>query len=213
MAGVAVTDERRELAAAARHFYQRGWMVGTAGNLSARASAGGFWITASGRHKGDLTDKDFIRVDMDGHVLESPDPQGRPSAETSIHQAIYRAFPETGAIFHVHSVEANIAAHWGEKGRLRLPALEMIKGLGVWEENPAVDLPVFENLPHVPDISALIAERMEQEWPQIPALLINLHGATVWGRDCTAALHHTELLEYIFRYMVTARMAGLGGYA
>ncbi|MEW5790491.1 MAG: methylthioribulose 1-phosphate dehydratase [Pseudomonadota bacterium] len=206
-----MADERKALIAAACHFYQRGWMVGTAGNLSARSANGGFWITASGRHKGELDELDFIRLDLDGMVLEAPDVAARPSAEISIHQAIYRCFPEAGAIYHVHSVEANVVSYWAADGRLRLPALEMLKGLGRWEAEPAVDLPVFENLPHVPDIARRIEAQLQEAPPAVPALLIHLHGATVWGQSPRAALHHTELLEYIFRFMVTARMAGLGG--
>ena len=45
-------DLRSDLIAAAKHFYDRGWMVGTAGNLSARLPDGSFWITASGARKG-----------------------------------------------------------------------------------------------------------------------------------------------------------------
>ena len=64
-------DPRFELIDAARHFYSKDWMVGTAGNLSARLADGSFWITASGRSKGELTTNDFVRVALDGKVLES----------------------------------------------------------------------------------------------------------------------------------------------
>ena len=64
------TDPRESLIYAATNFYQKGWMVGTAGNLSARLSDGSFWITASGRPKGQLTSEDFVRVDLEGKVLE-----------------------------------------------------------------------------------------------------------------------------------------------
>jgi len=77
-------DLRTDLIAAAKHFYDRGWMVGTAGNLSSRLDDGSFWITASGRQKGKLTATDFIRMNLDGIILEQPDPDSRPSAETSI---------------------------------------------------------------------------------------------------------------------------------
>ena len=65
------SDPRPTLIAAASHFYQLGWMVGTAGNLSARISDGSFWITASGRHKGQLNSGDFVRVALNGTVLEA----------------------------------------------------------------------------------------------------------------------------------------------
>jgi len=42
---------RAALVEIARDFHARGWMAGTAGNLSAREDDEHFWITASGRPK------------------------------------------------------------------------------------------------------------------------------------------------------------------
>src|SRR4028119_2467456 len=129
------TDPRQNLIAAASHFYTQGWMVGTAGNLSARVPEGSFWITASGRNKGHLTPNDFIRIALDGTVLEQPHPDARPSAETSIHEAIYACFPKAQACYHVHSIEANLISRMSNHEGLSLPAIEMLKGLGIWEED------------------------------------------------------------------------------
>ena len=46
----------------ARDFHSRGWMAGTAGNLSARADESHFWITASGLPKGRLQESDLLLV-------------------------------------------------------------------------------------------------------------------------------------------------------
>ena len=45
---------RAALVEIARDFHARGWMAGTAGNLSAREDENHFWITASGKPKGRL---------------------------------------------------------------------------------------------------------------------------------------------------------------
>jgi len=197
-------DPRFELIDAARHFYSKDWMVGTAGNLSARLADGSFWITASGRSKGELTANDFVRVALDGKVLESAG-NGKPSAETSIHQTIYTLFPESQACYHVHSIEANLVSRFTNGDDLPLPCLEMLKGLGVWEENPKVTMPVFENNLEVSQIAANISDRLGITPPKIPALLIRDHGITVWANSLLAARNYIELVEYIFRYMVAAR--------
>lgn len=197
-------DPRFELIDAARHFYSKNWMVGTAGNLSARLADGSFWITASGRSKGELTASDFVRVALDGKVLESAG-DGKPSAETSIHQTIYTLFPESQACYHVHSIEANLVSHFTNGDDLPLPCLEMLKGLGVWEENSKVTMPVFENYLEVSQIAAKISDRLGITPPKIPALLIRDHGITVWATSLLAARNYIELVEYIFRYMVAAR--------
>jgi methylthioribulose-1-phosphate dehydratase len=208
-------DPRTVLAAAARLFYERGWMWGTAGNLSLRLADGSFWITASGKAKGRLTAVDFLRVAPGGEVVERGRMDDRPSAETSLHDAIYRLFPQAGACFHVHSISSNVAAQLTEGAEgaegddLRLPPLEMLKGLGVWDQDPNVTLAVFPNHLHVPRIAEELLARFAAAPPRVPGFLIRDHGLTTWGRDAEAALHHVELFEYIFGYIAAARTAGL----
>lgn len=214
MTNTTFVDPRPELIAAAHQFYQQGWMVGTAGNLSTRIPDGSFWITASGRSKGELQLSDFIRIYPDGRAEQSPESLKseslklnnlKPSAETSIHQSIYTLFPNAIACYHVHSVEANLVSEFTDSDNLSLPPLEMLKGLGVWEENPNCEIPVFTNYLQVSQIAAEIKERFSNTSPQIPALLIRNHGVTVWGKSATDARNYIELIEYIFRYMVTQR--------
>lgn len=203
------TDPRPTLITAAGHFYQLGWMVGTAGNLSARMPDGSFWITASGRNKGQLNIDDFIRIAPDGKVLEKPSPDVRPSAETSIHQAIYSLFPDAQACYHVHSIEANLVSHFADEDFLPLPPLEMLKGLGVWEENPKVAISVFANHLEVTKIASDIYERFKAAPPSVSVLLIRNHGVTVWASSPEGAHNYLEVAEYIFRYIVAARNVGI----
>lgn len=198
-----------ELIEAARYFYHQNWMVGTAGNLSARQADDSFWITASGKSKGELTQNDFVRVTLDGKVLEQGSADVKPSAETIIHQTIYTLFPEAQACYHVHSIEANLVSHFTSEDELLLPCLEMLKGLGVWEEKLHVKIAVFENYLEVAKIADQIGDRFSLTPPRIPALLIRNHGVTVWANSLLAARNHIELLEYIFRYMVAARQVGI----
>jgi methylthioribulose-1-phosphate dehydratase len=199
-----MTDPRLPLVSAAQRFYQLGWMLGTAGNLSAKVTDDSFWITASGKNKGRLTEKDFVRVDLTGKVLELAHPDNRPSAETSIHQVIYSLFPKAQACYHVHSVEANLVSRFVYEDKLSLPPLEMLKGLGIWVENPRVFMPVFVNHFDVPKIAEEIKTRLLALPPEIPALLISYHGVTVWGESLETTENYLEIVEYIFRYLVAA---------
>ena len=202
-------NPRFELIEAARYFYHQNWMVGTAGNLSARQADDSFWITASGKSKGELTQNDFVRVTVDGKVLEQGSADVKPSAETIIHQTIYTLFPSACACYHVHSIEANLVSHFTSGDEIPLPNLEMLKGLGVWEDSPQVFLAVFENDLEVTKIADAIFFRFKPTLPKIPALLIRDHGITVWANSVSAARNYIELLEYIFRYMVAARQVGI----
>ncbi|BAZ21247.1 methylthioribulose-1-phosphate dehydratase [Kalymmatonema gypsitolerans NIES-4073] len=203
-------DPRLELICAARHFYQQRWMVGTAGNLSARLPDGSFWITASGRSKGELEPGDFVRIHPNGNV-EQPSPDVKPSAETAIHQVVYALFPEANSCYHVHSVEANLVSRFVKGDTLPLPPLEMLKGLGVWEENPDCGMPIFANHLQVSRIADQIKERFTTTSAQLPALLIRDHGVTVWASSPKTACNYIELVEYIFRYIVAAKGVGIWG--
>ncbi|OUL37114.1 methylthioribulose-1-phosphate dehydratase [Nostoc sp. T09] len=198
-----LADSRLELINTARSFYQQGWMVGTAGNLSVRLSDGSFWITASGRSKGELLPSDFVRVYPNGKVEESSTDL-KPSAETAIHQILYTLFPEIQACYHIHSIESNLVSRFVQEDRLLLPPLEMLKGLGIYEQNPCCVIPIFANHLQVSRIAAEIQERFATTPPQIPALLIRDHGVTVWASSPTVARNYIEIVEYIFRYMVAA---------
>jgi methylthioribulose-1-phosphate dehydratase len=209
------SDPRFQLCEAASHFYKQGWMLGTAGNLSVKLNDGSFWITGSGK-------SNFVRVDTDGKAFAIPPvsfanaPQFnalKPSAETSIHQVIYEIFPEACACYHVHSIEANLVSNFVEGDELPLPALEMLKGLGIWEENPNCAMPLFRNHFDVPkiaeDIKNYFQRNHQKKQTQVPALLIRNHGITVWANSPKAAFHYIEVAEYIFRYMVAAKKAGI----
>jgi methylthioribulose-1-phosphate dehydratase len=205
-----MTDNPRpELIEAACLFYGNGWMLGTAGNLSARTDLESFWITASGKSKGKLSESDFVRIDLQGRLLESPLADNRPSAEISIHQVIYSLFKDAGACFHVHSIEANLVSRCIGGDRLLLPPIEMLKGLGIWDENPRVYLEIFKNHPQVPRIAGEIANRFRQNPPSVPALLIAGHGITVWAPSIEQAVNYVEIAEYLLRYCLEARRLGL----
>ena len=216
-------DPRSLLAALARDLYGRGWMAGTAGNLSLRLGDGSFWITASGKPKGSLGVEDFLRVAPDGEVLARGRADDQPSAETCIHQALYALDPEAAACLHVHTVASNLVprlaagpagSRAGDDGQggateIALPPLEMLKGFGIREERPQIGIAVFPNHLEVAAIAAAVAARFRAAPPRLPAFLIRDHGLTVWAGSAPAALRYLELLEFIFAFMIAARAAGL----
>ena len=196
---------RTALVAIARDFYARGWMAGTAGNLSARADADHFWVTASAKPKGRLAETDFLLVrTADGGIAETLVAGDKPSAETAIHREIYELFPTARACLHVHTIDACIAADTGAD-ELALPPLEMIKGFGIWEQDPQVRLPIFDNSVRVADIAQAIAQRFRATAPALSALMIRGHGATVWGDGVQQAFDRVECLEFLLSYLARTR--------
>lgn len=196
---VADLDLGLSLAEVCRALYRRGWMEGTAGNVSARLDESRILITASGRSKGELTRDDVVPVDLWSGRAE-PASSFRPSAETVIHIALYRTVPGCGAVVHSHPPYATaltVAAARAGTAEVRFTDFEILKGLGLPDPAEAV-IPIFRNWADVPRIAADVAARYaEAPRPAPPALLIGFHGATAWGPDLETARNRLECLELL----------------
>ncbi|MFE6924673.1 S-methyl-5-thioribose-1-phosphate isomerase [Nocardia sp. NPDC057663] len=189
-------EQGRAIAATARQLYDRGWMPGTAGNISVRAGDDAL-VTASGLSKGELTEQDTVLVGVSDTVAR-PGQSRKPSAETSIHTAVYRT-RTAGAVVHVHSpfatALATTAARPGDAvTTLRISGYELLKGFGL--DDPAtVDVPVFPNWPDVPRIGADIETYLRDNPTAPPILFITGHGITTWGDTLAQARDRAECLE------------------
>lgn len=178
-----------DIAAVARSLYARGWMPGTAGNISVRAGESAL-ITGSGLAKGELTAADMVTV----NVADSQPVSGtrRPSAETTVHTAVYRA-TDARAVVHVHSPHAT-AQSVGAPESLRFTGYELLKGLGVAD---TIDVPVFANHADVARIGAEIERHLAERPDAPPVLFIAGHGITAWGASLAQARDRAECLEAI----------------
>jgi len=170
-------------------------MVGGAGSLSARLDDGSFWITDTGKPRGELTKEDFLRITGRGENDAAVN-------EAVMHRALYETFPNTRAVYHIHSIEANLVTEWRDSGGAPLPALEMLKGFGLDEQEPQVTVPIFENHLRVAYIAKEIRERFKATSPEVPGFLIRHHGLTVWAESTERARTYIELFDYVFKYMI-----------
>ncbi|MGS2806061.1 S-methyl-5-thioribose-1-phosphate isomerase [Nocardia sp. MW-W600-9] len=192
----APTGHGAAIAATARQLYERGWMPGTAGNISVRIDEDAL-ITASGLSKGELTEHDTVLVEV-SDTTPRPGQSRKPSAETSIHTAVYRT-RRAGAVVHVHSpfatALATTAARPGDAVRtLRITGYELLKGFGL--ADPAtVAVPVFPNWPEVARIGTDIETYLRENPGAPPILFITGHGITTWGDTLAQARDRAECLE------------------
>lgn len=176
-----------------REAYGRGWLPATSGNLSCRIDTDSLAITVSGRHKGQLSVADIMRVDLEGRAL---DPQ-RPSAETLLHTQLYRHFPGLGAVLHTHSVNATVLSRMvGEA--LPLHDLELLKAFqGIDTHDIELALPVFANDQDMVRLAARVAVWLDTD-PVLPGYLIAGHGLYSWGSSVEDAARHLEAFEFLF---------------
>lgn len=184
-----------QLVAACHWIGAKGWAPATGGNMSVRQDARFCLLSESGKDKGNLTQDDFIQVE----IASSRAPSGRrPSAETALHTLIYRLFPEAGAVLHTHTVNATVLSRVEKGDALRLTGYEMQKSLaGQRSHLDSVAIPLFDN---DQDIDAL-AQRIEAYAHSNPlryGFLLRGHGLTCWGQDVGEARRHLEGLEFLF---------------
>ncbi|MBV9319989.1 MAG: S-methyl-5-thioribose-1-phosphate isomerase [Mycobacterium sp.] len=176
-----------QIAGIARGLYARGWMPGTAGNISVRTGETAV-ITGSGLSKGELSADDMVTVTIADSQLVSG--TRRPSAETAIHTAVYRA-TDAGAVVHVHPPHAT-AQSIDAPPVLRFSGYELIKGL---ERTQTIDVPVFTNHSDVSRIGADIERYLIEHPDAAPVLFIAGHGITAWGTSLAQARDRGECLE------------------
>ncbi|MCO6511772.1 MAG: methylthioribulose 1-phosphate dehydratase [Aridibacter famidurans] len=196
---------RSLIAEAAAGFYRRGWVLGTSGNFSAvlEREPMRVCITSSGKHKGELSADDFLLVDERGSVLEG---DGKPSAETQIHLALYEEIGNCGAVFHTHSVWGNLLSdRCSGEGAIVIEGQEMLKGLaGVKTHEHREEVPVIENSQDYDALSGQIREIVSAR-SDIHGIYLRRHGLYTWGDTIEDARRHIEIFESLFEVTARAR--------
>ncbi|TAM33952.1 MAG: methylthioribulose 1-phosphate dehydratase [Nevskiaceae bacterium] len=218
-----IAEMARQMIAAGNLFHARGWVPATGGNFSARLDAERVLITASGNHKGELTEADLLIADLDGRPLEADgdtvfvkagvrEPSDRPapaptvpgavsragrkaSYETLLHMQIYRRHADAGAVLHTHSTANTVLSR--RHAQIVLSNYELLKVLpGAPDPQSNVAIPVFANDQDIARLSAAVDAHMLQS-PATPAYLIAGHGLYAWGATVAQARHRVEAIEFM----------------
>lgn len=179
-------------------FAQRNWFPGTSGNLSVKAQDEPlqFLVTASGKDKTKTTHEDYLLVDQNSRPCYPT--HLKPSAETTIHEIIYKRMG-AGAVLHVHTVYNNlISDFFYEDGFVEISNIELIKALNIWDEGATIQVPIVHNFAHIPDLTSAVEEVLNHG---VPAVLIHNHGIYAWGKSLFEARKHLEAFEFMFEYV------------
>jgi L-fuculose-phosphate aldolase len=109
-------DLIEELAEAGRDSVERGLVLASGGNLSARhPSADTFVVTGTGAYLDRLDADAFAVMDLDGDVVGG---RPRPSSEWKLHQRTYRMRPDVNSVIHLHPQMAVLLDALGHEVRL-----------------------------------------------------------------------------------------------
>ena len=182
-----------ELIAAGRFIDGKGWVPATSGNFSALLNDGNIAITVSGKHKGRLQREDIMLISPDGLSLDGK----KPSAETLLHTALYRRFPQIKSVLHPHSLNATLAARVFQQ-EIVLENYELLKALtGINSHETRIIVPIFGNDQDIPRLSRQVEKYLDGHG-EIYAYIIASHGFYTWGPSVADTLRHLEALEFLF---------------
>jgi L-fuculose-phosphate aldolase len=172
------TTERKRVAAAARRLAERGLVLGTAGNVSARAGSL-VAITPTGASLENLTAGDVTLVDLDG---EHVDGELRATSELELHLGVYRRY-DAGAVVHTHAPYATALSC--VLGELPVVHYQMLLFGGSVRVAPYATFGSHE-------LAELTLEALAG---RNVALMAN-HGAIAYAADVEQAVEQSLLLEW-----------------
>ena len=189
------------LAAVAKGFYARGWLLGTSGNLSAvvRREPLTIAMSPSGVDKGELKAEQLLAIDENARIVSAH--EGKPSDESLLHLRIVKE-RGAGAVLHTHSVWNTILSDLhASEGGVTISGYEMLKGLqGVRTHEHTEFLPIIENSQDMPALADLVGTTLKKH-PTAHAFLLRRHGLYSWGQTLAEARRHIEILEFLLETM------------
>jgi methylthioribulose-1-phosphate dehydratase len=189
------------LAAIAKGFHGRGWLLGTSGNLSAVVQREPLRLamSPSGIDKGELTPDQLLSIDENARIVS--DHGGKPSDESLLHIRIVKE-RGAGAVLHTHSIWNTIFSDlYASEGGVKIEGYEMLKGLeGVRTHEHSEWLPIIDNSQDMPALAELIGQTLK-ETPAAHGFLLRRHGLYSWGDTLAQAKRHIEILEFLLETM------------
>ena len=149
-----------------------GLIHGTSGNIAVRNPDDNvIAISPSGRPYQTMTSGDISIVTLDGEWIDGP---YKPSSETPMHTAVYRARSDVGATVHIHGLFSTVMAMSGSELPPSTP--------------PQAELAPIRVVPFELPGSEALARRVVEALGSGSSVLLKNHGSFCCGRDIACAM-------------------------
>jgi L-fuculose-phosphate aldolase len=179
MSELLLVPEREAVADASRHLAEKGLVIGTAGNISAR-SGDLIAVTPTGADLGTLTAEMITVIDLDGNVVDG---DLAPTSEVPLHTGIYAA-TDALAITHAHAMASTaLSCSHSELPALHYSCLEL-------GGTP-------RTAPYATFGSQELADNVIEALKGRNAAMMQNHGSVAYGPNMEQAIHRLELLEWL----------------
>lgn len=189
------SKQRDLLAELAASLFQRGFSVGSAGNISAKLDDG-YLMTPTNSCLGRLDPARISKLDLEFNHIGGD----KPSKEVFMHRAFYRARAEAGGVVHLHSTMATAVSCLPDANQDNpIPPLTPYFVMRVGRRMPIV--PYYR--PGDPAMEPAIHEAAKDA----RAILLANHGPVVSGKTLTDAVYAAEELEEAAKLVLLLRGA------
>ncbi|MFT4539260.1 MAG: L-fuculose-phosphate aldolase [Planctomycetota bacterium] len=172
--------------------YQRNFIVGGDGNISAKMSDGTILITPAGAMKGFLSPHQLARIDSHANVVDNGP---GPSSEVGIHLVAYEERPDIKAMVHAHPPHAVALTIAGID--MQMPIIpEIIVTIGGIPTAPY-------GTPGTPELPETIREIVRCS----DTMIMQNHGSCTVGSSLMDAYKKLDMLEHTARILWLAHVA------
>jgi 3-dehydro-4-phosphotetronate decarboxylase len=183
---------RDSMARLSRSLFERGFTVGSSGNISA-ALDDGWLVTPTNSCLGFLDPARIAKLDRDGrHVGGDP-----PSKEVFLHRAFYETRAGTGAVVHLHSTYATALSC--------LPDTDPDDAVPPLTPYVVMRVGRVRMVPYIRPGDAAAGDAIRALGGRFAAVLLANHGPVVSGADLPNAVYAAEELEETARLAVLLR--------
>ncbi|TGT53472.1 aldolase [Mesorhizobium sp. M00.F.Ca.ET.170.01.1.1] len=188
------TRLREDMVRLSRSLFERGFSVGSAGNISA-ALEDAFLMTPTNSCLGFLDAGRISKLDKDWRHVSGD----KPSKEVFLHRAFYETRPATRAVVHLHSTYATALSCLTDTNPDDcIPSLTPYVVMRVG----AVKL-----VPYVRPGDEKAGDLIRDLGGKYAAVLLANHGPVVTGKDIASAVYAAEELEETAKLLVLLRGA------
>ena len=183
---------RDDIVRLARSLFQRGYTVGSSGNISARVEDG-VLITPTNSSFGFLDPARLSKLDPAGrHVAGDP-----PSKEISLHSAFYDTRPDAHAVVHLHSTHATALSC--------LPDTDPDDAIPPLTPYVVMRVGRVKLVPYVRPGDPAMGDMIRALQGRYAAVLLANHGPVVSGKDVESAVYAVEELEETAKLVLLLR--------
>jgi methylthioribulose-1-phosphate dehydratase len=202
-------SEANKLVETIHFFNQKGWSPATSTNYSCRSNEdrNNYLISRSGVDKSRFQLNDLIVINQQAEILRPFNQPGiKSSAETEIHTALYKRFPDANCVLHTHSVLGTVLSQFfASEKQITFHDLEIIKGIeGFQSHDEKIVLPIVRNSQDMKEILFELHHQFDR-LGSFNGFLIAGHGLYTWGKNLDTAKRHIETYEFLLECLYVMR--------